>query len=277
MCLTCGKHNAEQLWYLDKEKHRIRSMGLFRDIISRHLNPLIFTGLQFVKAKQPNYREQKMNAVSRELLNWFAKTLHGMQFLPNIESANSVIDAANELAVMPCLCHRAMDGGKPPMYRCIAMNVACDIFFKDTAKLDVRPIDKQGAKDLVSHWRSKGSWQCVGWLWDANVIWVCNCDEHCVTYRAPEVPWGGIPSFVYAAVSDPGKCDACGICLDWCRHDAISFHQGSVSVDSAKCKGCGLCIDNCPNNILVFEPRKRYYDVREKRVKELGDSRIQIP
>jgi Pyruvate/2-oxoacid:ferredoxin oxidoreductase delta subunit len=277
MCTTCGKHNAENLWYLQEERHRIRSLGLFRDILSRNLNPLITAGLKLVRRKQPDYANSRMNTVSRGLLDWFAKTLHGMQFLPDGESAFNIIDMANELALMPCLCRLAMDPDEPPVYRCIAMNIAARIYERQDRKLDVQAIDKQQAKQLVSDWREKGAWQSVGWLWDANVIWVCNCDERCVSYRAPEVVWGGIPSFLVSTVGKRSACSACLQCANWCKHGALSFDEDGIAVvDSAACKGCGLCTEHCPTDVLVMQPRQTYYDITTKTVRHLGSEMVHL-
>jgi len=277
VCTTCGKHNAEGIWYLDEERHRIRSLGRFRDGVSNRLNPLITVGLKLVRRKQPDYANSRMGFVSRAVLDWFAKTLHGMQFLPDIDSAFKVIDMANELALVPCLCRRAMDPEDPPVYRCIAMNIATRIYFRPEMKVDARPLDKEQAKQLVADWREKGAWQSVGWLWDANVIWVCNCDEHCVAYRAPEIVWGGIPSFVVSTLAQPSACNACGDCADWCKHQALSFDdQGIAAVDPARCKGCGLCIEHCPTDALAFEPRQTTYDITTKTVKHLGGAMVSI-
>ena len=277
MCSTCGKHNAENLWYLDEERHRIRSLGLFRDIVSKNLNPLVTLGLKLVRRKQPDYLGSRMPVVSRGLLDWFAKTLHGMQFLPDIDSAFGVIDMANEIALMPCLCRLTMDPDEPPVYRCIAMNIAARIYERHDQAVDVRPIDKIRAKQLVSDWREKGAWQSVGWLWDANVIWVCNCDEHCIAYRAPEVTWGGIPSFLVSTVGDPSACSDCQQCANWCKHGALSFDENGIAVvDGAACKGCGLCVDHCPTDALVLEPRRTYYDIRTKTVRNLGNEMVHL-
>ena len=277
MCTTCGKHNAESFWYLEEERHRIRSLGLVRDIVSNNLNPLISLGLKLVRRKQPDYIGSQMDAVSRGILDWFAKTLHGMQFLPDADSAFKVIDMANELALMPCLCRLAMDPDDPPVYRCIAMNIATKIYERRDQKVDVKPIDKVGAKQLVSDWREKGAWQSVGWLWDANVIWVCNCDEHCVAYRAPEVTWGGIPSFLVSTVGDASACSSCLQCADWCKHRALSFDENGIAqVDGAVCKGCGLCTEHCPSDVLVLKPRRTYYDIRTKSVRDLGSATIHL-
>jgi ferredoxin len=277
MCTTCGKHNAEGIWYLEGERHRIRSLGLFRDIVSKNLNPLITVGLKLVRRKQPDYVGSRMGVVSRGVLDWFAKTLHGMQFLPDLDASFNVIDMANELALVPCLCRRAMDPDDPPVYRCIAMNIAARIYFRPDVQVDARPINKEEAKQLVAGWREKGAWQSVGWLWDANVIWVCNCDEHCVAYRAPEVVWGGIPSFLVSTLADPSACNGCLECAGRCKHGALSFDDAEIPVvDAARCKGCGLCIDHCPTDALVFEPRRTYYDIATKSVRHLGNEMVHL-
>jgi Pyruvate/2-oxoacid:ferredoxin oxidoreductase delta subunit len=200
-----------------------------------------------------------------------------MQFLPDIDSAFNVIDMANELVLVPCLCRLAMDPDDPPVYRCLAMNIAARIYQRQDSDFDVRPIDKNQAKQLVSDWREKGAWQSVGWLWDANVIWVCNCDEHCVAYRAPEVTWGGIPSFVVSTVGKPSACSGCRQCGNWCKHRALSFDDNDmVVVDSARCKGCGLCIEHCPTDALIFETRQTYFDIRTKTVRDLGKGLVHL-
>ncbi len=277
MCLSCGKHNTENIWYLSKEKHRIKSLGLFKDIVSKNLNPLISVGLKMVKLKQPDYVDCKMNLVTRSLLDWFAKTLHGMQFLPDLDSAFNIVDMSNELALTPCLCRLAMDPDDPPVYRCIAMNIAADIYYQNNGDVDVKPISKGGAKELISTWRQKGSWQSVGWLWDANVIWICNCDDHCVSYRAPEVTWGGIPSFLVTTVGKSSACSGCRECANWCKHGALTHgDDGKVVINSTTCKGCGLCVENCPNQVLIFKPRKTYYDISTKTIKHLGNQMIDL-
>jgi len=274
MCLTCGKHNADRLWYLEAERHRIRSLGLWRDIVSDYLNGLVAVGLNLVKAKQPDYRGREMNRVSRDLLSWCARTLHGVQVLPDQDSAFKVIDLANELALMPCLCHKVMEEDAPPLRRCIAMNIAARIYRRDETKEDVQPISKADAKELIASWRARGAWQSVGWLWDANVIWLCNCDRYCVGHRAPEVDWGSVPSFV-VATSAPDQCAGCRDCEPWCLHDALSFDElDRVQVDGARCLGCGLCVEQCSTGALTLEPRQRFYDVKRKRVVQLGDERV---
>jgi len=277
MCLTCGKHVAEQLWYLEPEKHRLRSLGLGRDAISYNLNPLIMSALKLIKRKQP-YNTNPFTGISKWLLNWFGKTIHGVQALPDLDSAFQVIDMANEVSLTPCICRQALAPDQPPAWKCIGLNIAAQVQFQREAKEPVKAISKQEAKDITTEWRQRGAFQSAGWLWDANVIWMCNCDEHCGSHRVSELEWGMIPSFVVASLVKPGACSGCQECARWCsRAGALTFAaDGQVVINESLCRGCGMCIEHCPTKALGFVPRQVFYDVLTKTVRPLGKGMVKL-
>jgi MinD superfamily P-loop ATPase len=51
---------------------------------------------------------------------------------------------------------------------------------------------------------------------------------------------------------DPERCNACGVCRDVCRYDAVG---DDFSVDPLACEGCGVCVHFCPQQAIDF-PRK---------------------
>jgi len=54
------------------------------------------------------------------------------------------------------------------------------------------------------------------------------------------------PGFWVASI-DASACTNCGICLDYCRFDAIHHNgQGTCEIDPFKCEGCRLCERICP-------------------------------
>lgn len=278
MCLTCGSHVTERLWYLEPEKHRIRSMGLLREIVNRNLHPIITTGLKVVKKKQPYGIDDQLTGISKGLFDWFTKTFHGVQILPDLESAFRVIDTANELALIPCPCRQVLSPDLPPAWKCIGLNIAAKVYFRRETRDPVRAIGKQEAKELVAEWRQRGAFQSAGWLWEANVIWLCNCDEHCGSHRVPELEWAAVPSFVTSRLVQPEACDGCQACAAWClRAGALTFAgDGRVVVDEALCRGCGLCIEHCPNGALGYAPRQMFYDVLSKTVHPLGNGVVKL-
>ncbi len=54
-----------------------------------------------------------------------------------------------------------------------------------------------------------------------------------------------------APVKDDGRCDACGLCREHCRFDAI---RPDLSIDAFACEACGLCARVCPQDAIAMEP-----------------------
>ncbi|MGD9642734.1 MAG: ATP-binding protein [Elusimicrobiales bacterium] len=48
---------------------------------------------------------------------------------------------------------------------------------------------------------------------------------------------------------DPGKCVACGRCLEVCRFDAVT--PGPYNINQTACEGCGVCVWNCPAGAIT--------------------------
>ncbi len=66
----------------------------------------------------------------------------------------------------------------------------------------------------------------------------------------------------HEAVIRPADCIGCGLCLTYCRFDAVRM-VGSASgptlfsIDPAACEGCGLCVHFCPTGAIDFPERLR--------------------
>jgi len=64
------------------------------------------------------------------------------------------------------------------------------------------------------------------------------------------------------AVIDQAECNNCGVCLDYCRFDAIALKNstdGSKAkkylIDPIKCEGCGVCASFCPVDAIEMKDR----------------------
>jgi MinD superfamily P-loop ATPase len=53
---------------------------------------------------------------------------------------------------------------------------------------------------------------------------------------------------------DAPACDACAICVDHCRFDAIVPAGEAFRVDPVSCEGCGVCMDVCPTGAARLIP-----------------------
>jgi len=65
------------------------------------------------------------------------------------------------------------------------------------------------------------------------------------------------------AVIRQDDCNGCGICLSYCRYDAVVMSDGSsngsgkseYSIDPVSCEGCGVCVRFCPEEAIDFPER----------------------
>jgi NAD-dependent dihydropyrimidine dehydrogenase PreA subunit len=269
MCLSCEEHVVQRLWYLEEQSHI--SSGMLTDAIDRIMYPgIVLPGLRSIKKRQP-YSTEHWAGVSRILMDWIAKSIHGFQVLPDLESTFKVIDLSNEIGLSICTCRKILSPDQPEAWKCIGLNNAARITFKHDAQ-PFRVITKEEAKQLVAERREAGCFQSVGWRLGPNVTWVCNCDEYCGCHRTPEIEWGMIPSFFVSDLVKPESCDGCQVCTQSCHRGAIGFDtNGWAVIDAALCLGCGQCVEHCPNQALALVPRKVYFDVVTRRRVELPD------
>jgi len=52
------------------------------------------------------------------------------------------------------------------------------------------------------------------------------------------------------AVIDYSLCINCGVCMDYCRFDAISLVEGKIAINEILCDGCKLCFRTCPKKAI---------------------------
>jgi MinD superfamily P-loop ATPase len=65
----------------------------------------------------------------------------------------------------------------------------------------------------------------------------------------------------YTAVIEYTTCTNCGMCIDYCRFDAISFQQGKVTISEISCDGCKLCSRICPSHSIqmITSDKSRWF------------------
>jgi MinD superfamily P-loop ATPase len=57
------------------------------------------------------------------------------------------------------------------------------------------------------------------------------------------------------AAIDPSYCDACGLCAEVCRFEAI-LEGEAYHVDPIACEGCAACFYCCPTDAIRMEPQQ---------------------
>ncbi len=75
-------------------------------------------------------------------------------------------------------------------------------------------------------------------------------------------------------IIDPELCVSCGLCADFCEHEAIYNDEGKLttscpweewgipSVNADICTGCGLCVETCPMYALEISEAEFHGDIR---------------
>ncbi|MBP7965220.1 MAG: 4Fe-4S binding protein [Paludibacteraceae bacterium] len=58
----------------------------------------------------------------------------------------------------------------------------------------------------------------------------------------------------HKAVIDKAICTNCGVCINYCRFDAISEMDGEVLINETSCDGCKLCARICPEQAISMVP-----------------------
>lgn len=85
------------------------------------------------------------------------------------------------------------------------------------------------------------------------------CRKVCPTAAIGTVdPYQPALGRIGVAVVEPDRCVAfdqagtCGVCVDACSYEALSFDEGRRPVvEAEKCNGCGECVKICPANVLT--------------------------
>jgi len=59
------------------------------------------------------------------------------------------------------------------------------------------------------------------------------------------------------AFIDYNLCTNCGVCINYCRFDAISFKNRRILISEIACDGCKLCSRVCPENAINMIPNDK--------------------
>ncbi len=58
------------------------------------------------------------------------------------------------------------------------------------------------------------------------------------------------------AVIDGNKCTRCGVCIKYCKFDALKLSETKAVVNGVNCEGCGFCKEVCPANAIELQLKK---------------------
>jgi len=169
------------------------------------------------------------------------------QLIPYYQ-ARSYIQKSSHIAVVNCLCRSTFRKCGKPLKVCLALNDKAEFFL--SREIGER-IDVQDALEILDVAEKNGLVHSINNV--ENPDYLCNCCECCCFFIQALKKLG-----IYTSMGKSGfiarleteKCNLCGLCVDKCIFDAITYENENIIINEDKCFGCGLCSYNCPESAI---------------------------
>jgi ferredoxin len=187
------------------------------------------------------------------------------QKILNTEEAHHIIDAVENISLVPCPCRTRTEKlgirecrDRFPVANCIMTDMSAAFF----QNLGIgKKVTAEEAKQYFSEMQELGLVGTTDNHEDSGHTVICLCCNDCCSQLRGRTRWDNpdavAPSNFVARSNE--DCVMCGECVDRCFFGAISLDddQGCALVDEAKCMGCGVCTFSCPEEALRLERLER--------------------
>jgi len=173
------------------------------------------------------------------------------------------IDKYNPVCVGTCFCRQAAklrgeDIHGMPVETCMWFGKRGEFAAE---RLGGRKVSKEEAMRILDKAEEAGLVHMSRNTTD-EIDFLCNCDRwHCNeikgVLRQPKP--GLVFNSGFKPQFDPGKCNACEICVDRCPPSALKMGEENVPVVNLdRCFGCAVCAAGCEQEAIVMEPKPRF-------------------
>jgi len=194
--------------------------------------------------------EMDLAAVTRVIPVEQAMEGGGSRVLP-FDSAVSILEKADRLAVTKCTCRLTAGKCSSPLEACIQLDRAADYALKRGTG---REISVEEAREILRKSEEAGLVHVTDNRAAHGHI-ICNCCPCCcivlpVILRSRKrvllAPSRFLPSV------DAERCTLCGTCAEICPVKAMVLGD-AVQVDADLCLGCGQCAYQCPEGAIAMK------------------------
>ncbi|PKM80085.1 MAG: 4Fe-4S ferredoxin [Firmicutes bacterium HGW-Firmicutes-14] len=263
MCEFCTKHGEGKKWYevMGNYSRELLARDNREDYIKK-LIPNIQREVAFklgaldrLKVKMP-YAYRFVRKIGTRTM----KRYHFGQVVP-LEDARKIIELADSITRLPCVCRMAARGRKNARY-CLALGIDPAGIFGDYPELksSLETLTVEQAGELLGQFDKEGLVHSV-WTFKTPFIGgICNCDHDCMAYRAQVT--ADLMQIMfraeYVAWIDPEKCTGCQSCRKLCNFGAIEYSSAGDKcyIHPLKCYGCGLCRNTCSTEAITLLDRQ---------------------
>ncbi len=278
LCEWCIEHTARKIWYLEPKNHRLGTLNRFQ----RFWDFNVDMGILYGTIDNIAEKTKPWGFPKKQFMDIYAKRIHGGQVVASLDEALNVLDISQDVYLTYCTCRHSTHEDHPKLNKCLLLNNDAEQArrWDGKAKLKGKPkigtfVDPEEAREIVIESRNnQNCFQTILWKWPPRVACLCNCDQYCASWWAPEITWGQLSSFKRSEVVNLSACDNCGKCTEVCHKHAIALNETGPKVDSEACLGCGLCVENCHKHVFNLEPREVIYDRQLGRTINLRDEKL---
>lgn len=161
------------------------------------------------------------------------------------------------ISVSPCICRKEQElldqACSRPSETCLGFGIAAEYRIENEIG---RRIDAQEALKILDLAEESGLVLCP--TNSEDIAFICCCCACCCgmlrVLKDSDRPADEIRSGHRARI-DPGRCNACGVCLERCPMEAITAGETGAGIDPRRCIGCGLCVSACPEEAVFLKQR----------------------
>jgi ferredoxin len=178
------------------------------------------------------------------------------QIIPFRIARDIILQHPDHIAVIDCPCRASRSEPCLPMDVCLIIGEPFASLVVEHHPDRSRWITSEEAQEILEAEHKRGHVHHA-YFKDAMLgrfYAICNCCSCCC--GAMQAVRNGSPMIIssgYVCHLDQGVCIDCGVCMEFCQFGALSYQNGSLTVDGQTCMGCGVCVSVCPVEALSLK------------------------
>ena len=176
------------------------------------------------------------------------------QLIPYYQ-ARSYIQKSGQIALVDCLCRATFKKCNKPIKVCLALNNKAEYFLSNGMGERIEVRDGLEILDIAE---KNGLVHSINNI--ENPDYLCNCCECCCVFIQGLKKYGiftSIGKSGFIAKLNLKMCNLCGLCVEMCLFEAISYENESIKINKDRCFGCGLCSYHCPQSAIQLILHKK--------------------
>jgi len=175
------------------------------------------------------------------------------QLIPYYQAIH-YLKKASILALIDCICRTTHQKCEKPRRVCLALGDQAKFFIEREIGEE---INVEKGLEILNIAEENGLVHSIDNKEEPSFL--CNCCECCCVFVQGLKKYGiftSIGKSGFIAIQNSESCDDCGICVEKCIFEAISYTEGKIQFNENKCFGCGHCAYHCPQNAIKLIQKK---------------------